>query len=248
MSGKFYKALNTDGTPCNGGAGPAWFLPTGNRPGKWMPPIKGELVACENGYHLCRLKDMPRWLGPAIYEAEYRGDSIKGGGKVVVRQARLISRTAWDETGAQLFAADCAEHVLHLFEKNCPGDDRPRKAIEAARVFARGKMPQEVLAAARTAAEAAGAAAWAAWAAARAAARDAARAAARDAARTAARAAGDAAWAARDAARAAAWAAWDAGAAARDAAGAAGAAAGAAGAAAGAAERKWHIRRLKRYL
>jgi len=32
-----------------------------------------------------------------------------------------------------LWAALCAEHVLPYFEKECPTDDRPRKAIEEAR-------------------------------------------------------------------------------------------------------------------
>jgi hypothetical protein len=39
-----------------------------------------------------------------------------------------------------LWAADCAEHVLLYFEKMCPEDDRPRKAIEAARAWARGRL------------------------------------------------------------------------------------------------------------
>ena len=34
-----------------------------------------------------------------------------------------------------LWAADCAEHVLPYFEKEYPEDDRPRKAIEAARAW-----------------------------------------------------------------------------------------------------------------
>ena len=37
-----------------------------------------------------------------------------------------------------VWAADCAEHVLHLFEEVRPGDDRPRRAIELARAWARG--------------------------------------------------------------------------------------------------------------
>src|SRR5208337_530493 len=36
-----------------------------------------------------------------------------------------------------LWAADCAEHVLPYFEEKCPVDDRPRKAIEACREWAR---------------------------------------------------------------------------------------------------------------
>ena len=39
-----------------------------------------------------------------------------------------------------LWAADCAEHVLLYFEAKHPQDDRPRKAIEAARAWARGEI------------------------------------------------------------------------------------------------------------
>ena len=39
-----------------------------------------------------------------------------------------------------LWAAACAEHVLHLFEAAQPSDPRPREAIEAARAWARGDM------------------------------------------------------------------------------------------------------------
>src|SRR6186997_1971890 len=39
-----------------------------------------------------------------------------------------------------LWAADCAEHVLDLFEEARPGDDRPRRAIELARAWARGEV------------------------------------------------------------------------------------------------------------
>lgn len=38
------------------------------------------------------------------------------------------------------WAVDCAEHVLYLFEDHYPQDDRPRKAIEAARAWVRGEM------------------------------------------------------------------------------------------------------------
>jgi hypothetical protein len=38
-----------------------------------------------------------------------------------------------------IWAADCAEQVLHIFENNNT-DDRPRKAIEAARAWVRGEI------------------------------------------------------------------------------------------------------------
>jgi hypothetical protein len=39
-----------------------------------------------------------------------------------------------------IWAADCAAHVLGLFERACPDDDRPRRAIELARAWARGEV------------------------------------------------------------------------------------------------------------
>lgn len=39
-----------------------------------------------------------------------------------------------------LWAAECAEHVLPYFEDRYPKDDRPRKAIEAARAWTRGEI------------------------------------------------------------------------------------------------------------
>ena len=38
------------------------------------------------------------------------------------------------------WAADCAQHALHLFEEERPDDGRPRIAIEQARARARGEV------------------------------------------------------------------------------------------------------------
>ena len=40
-----------------------------------------------------------------------------------------------------LWAADCAEHVLHHLEEVRPGDDRPRRAIDLGRAWAGGEIP-----------------------------------------------------------------------------------------------------------
>ena len=178
-----------------------WFLPKGRRPGKWMPKVVGKLFICNTGYHLCRESDLAQWLGPNIYEIESKSEVVEVTGhtnKVLTAgPVRLVSKLdTWNDKSARLFAADCAEHVLYLFEDRYPQDERPRKAIKAARQFISGDITFDEMAAA-----------WdAAW--------DAARATAGDAARAAAgAAAGYAAWAA---AKATAWAA--AGAAAGDAA------------------------------
>ena len=39
-----------------------------------------------------------------------------------------------------VWAADCAQHVLHLFEEMQAQDDRPRQAIKLARAWARGAV------------------------------------------------------------------------------------------------------------
>ena len=39
-----------------------------------------------------------------------------------------------------MWAADCAEHVLHLFEREQPEDPRPRVAVAAIRAWARGEL------------------------------------------------------------------------------------------------------------
>ena len=177
---RLWKVTAADGSAMHGGSG-RW------KPGVWRT-AKPPLRPCEHGLHLCRDRDLVRWLGPVIWEAEAEGEVIEQPDKIVAAKARVIRRVeAWNERTARLFAAECAEHVLPLFEAQHPGDDRPRRAIEVARLFADGKATDQARAAVWAAARAAAGAA--AGAAARAAAWAAARAAARDAARDAAGAA-----------------------------------------------------------
>jgi hypothetical protein len=49
----------------------------------------------------------------------------------------IIKLNKQDQKLLALWAADCAEHVLLYFEREYPKDDRPRKAIEACRTWAR---------------------------------------------------------------------------------------------------------------
>lgn len=63
-----------------------------------------------------------------------------------VRDPRFITirrgGTLTDEDHRHLatWAADCAEHVLPLFEAARPDDDRPRRAIALARAWVRGEV------------------------------------------------------------------------------------------------------------
>lgn len=56
--------------------------------------------------------------------------TIRRGGTLIDADHRLLA----------LWAAQCAEHVLHLFEAARPADPRPRFAIEQARAWARGEV------------------------------------------------------------------------------------------------------------
>lgn len=50
------------------------------------------------------------------------------------------SLTDEDHHRLAMWAADCADHVLHLFEAERPGDDRPRRANEMVRSWVRGEV------------------------------------------------------------------------------------------------------------
>ena len=86
-----FKVLGDNGACYHGGRG-RWHLPANGQPGRWMPSIRGKLEACERGYHLCTLAQLPAWLGPTIWIAEYDGERLDQSDKIVVRRARLAER------------------------------------------------------------------------------------------------------------------------------------------------------------
>jgi len=63
-------------------------------------------------------------------ERDPRLVTVRRGGTLEDADHRLLA----------VWAADCAEHVLHFFEEDRPGDDRPRRAIEQAHAWARGEI------------------------------------------------------------------------------------------------------------
>jgi len=185
------KVLGPDGEAYNGGHG-KWYLPHGDRPGHWMPQIKGRLVPCDHGYHVCTLNQLLPWLGPKIATVEVRGERLDCDDKIVVRQARLLRvLDTWNERTARLFSCDCGEWALSLVPEPHPDSVN---AIVVSRRFANGQATADELAsavrlawsAARSADDSAVGSAWSAWAAARSAAWSAARSAAWSAAWSAA--------------------------------------------------------------
>jgi hypothetical protein len=86
-----------------------------------------------------RLMILPKVRDPKLV-------TVRRGGSLQDDDHRLLA----------LWAADCAQHVLHHFERARPGDDRPRLAIGMGRAWARREITWTQ---ARTAAFAANAAA-----------------------------------------------------------------------------------------
>ena len=191
-----YKFLHADGR-----------APTGTgryTKGRWRS-VRGVLVPCRCGLHATTADNLVPHINETLWRVEIDGeyvwhDDLLMGRKLVARRMLTVERIeAWNDRTTRLFAVECAERVLPLFERDRPGDSRPREALAVARRFADGQATREELAAAGAAAGAA--ARDAAWTAAGAAAGTAAWAAASDAA-------WDAAWdAARAAASDTAWAA-----------------------------------------
>jgi hypothetical protein len=56
--------------------------------------------------------------------------TVRRGGRLQDDDHRLLA----------MWAIDCAQHVLHHFERARPGDDRPRRAIDLGRAWARGEI------------------------------------------------------------------------------------------------------------
>jgi hypothetical protein len=57
---------------------------------------------------------------------------------ITIRRAGTLTDS--DHRLLALWAAECAEHVVHLFESAQPSDPRPRQAIEQIRAWARGEI------------------------------------------------------------------------------------------------------------
>lgn len=144
----YYKVTDEHGNAINGGTF-TYSLPTETGPGEWTPFI-ADIEPCATGYHVCDgAGQLLHWLSTTtLWEAEIKpGDEVVNAGtKTVAHQVRLVKRVAtWNGRTARLFAADCAEHVLYLFEGKYPDDKRPRQAIQAARDYANGLISKTAL-------------------------------------------------------------------------------------------------------
>src|SRR5438067_1243685 len=90
--------------------------------GVWHPGVyrtaSPPLIACQRGIHYCKGRNLVPWLHEELWLFEDDGDSLDAVDKMVTTRGRITERVeTWNERTARLFAADCAEAVLPLFEK-----------------------------------------------------------------------------------------------------------------------------------
>lgn len=121
-----------------------------------------DIMLCNRGYHSSpTLWDALYYVtGPVACLVEI-SEPIASDGTEEVGDRKQVSKTRKlvqfqnIERKLALFAADCAERVLYIFEHGCPSDWRARYAIDVARRFADGGATRQEAAAARDAARAA---------------------------------------------------------------------------------------------
>ena len=130
-----------------------WPLPHGKRSGQWLPPAEddeGELIPYVTGYHVYTPKQLLEWTGPTIWEVEVRRRRLVDAGHMtVVRSARIVAPTRWNERTARLFACDCAARALRRERRaGREPDKRSWDAVRVARLYAEGQgRKQELIAA-----------------------------------------------------------------------------------------------------
>lgn len=110
--------------------------------------------------------------GEILAEVEVQGQHFDGNDKSTHEDMRIIRAWKWTKNDSVALSIFAAEMVLENFEKVYPDDDRPRKAIEAARNYldspteknrSAAESPAESAeSAARSAARAAAESAWSA--------------------------------------------------------------------------------------
>ena len=145
MTKKLYKFLRTGLKSQNGNH--KWEI------GKWYK-TKRELDICHIGFHASKtpLQAMEYVQGEVLAKVEVKGRSIKEDDKECWSDMRIVKAWNWEKKDSVSLSIFAAEKVLKNYEKAYPDDDRPRKAIEAAKKVLKADTEENRKMAARSAA------------------------------------------------------------------------------------------------
>ena len=129
--------------------------------GEWKT-FRGNLVMCERGFHCSKgiWQAFSYVQGEILAKVEVSGKHEVQNDKEVWEKMKIVKAYKWQKKDSVALAIYAAELVIDIYEKQYPNDDRPRKAIEAAKTYLKSPTDKNRQAAARAAG-----AAWAAGAA-----------------------------------------------------------------------------------
>ena len=104
------------------------------RIGEWQH-VDGKIVLCEKGLHASKtIYDAFSYVqGSVLAKVETKGKHDDDKNKSAYSDMRIIEAYKWTKKDSVSLAIFSAELCLKEFEKLYPDDDRPRKAIDAAR-------------------------------------------------------------------------------------------------------------------
>lgn len=128
---------------------------------KWYK-TNGDLSMCKNGFHASEnIIDAMKYVDMEILaKVEARGLHIDQEGKQCWEEMRIIKSWKWEKEDSIRLAIYAANLVLKNYENIFPNDDRPRKAINAAREYLKNKKNKKNTSAVASAASEAWDAVW----------------------------------------------------------------------------------------
>ncbi len=124
---KLYKFLRTDLKSDKGDC--TWKI------GDWKHEDK--ISICNSGFHASKtpLQALGYVGGEILSIVEVKGKSDIQDNKEVWSDMRIVKAYHWTKNDSVELAIYAAELVIDIYEKKYPNDDRPRKAIEAAKNY-----------------------------------------------------------------------------------------------------------------
>ena len=101
--------------------------------GKWFK--ENDISICNKGFHASEnpIHAMGFVNCGVLAKVEVRGKSIIQDDKQCWSEMRIVKAYQWTKEDSVSLAIFAAELVIDIYEKKYPKDDRPRKAIEAAK-------------------------------------------------------------------------------------------------------------------
>lgn len=111
--------------------------------------IDGELDICNRGFHCSKYSDQAFSYvqGEILAVVQTKGKSIIQDDKECWSDMKIVKAYQWTKKDSVALAIYSAELVIDIYEKEYPKDDRPRKAIEAAKKWLKNPIEENAYAA-----------------------------------------------------------------------------------------------------